>query len=110
MTNHIRLQTFVPYPVARWVREQANTQNESVSIFIRDLVMGAYRAQELDQNEALKSDERDRETVFASVALDAILAAHPDSSLRQKTHDAYVRRLQRLGLSAPSGNGGQDEA
>src|SRR5690606_4670288 len=107
MTNHIRLQTFVPYHIARWVREEANVQNESISIFIRDILVACHRSRERDHHEVLTPVEKDRETVFASVALDAILTAHPDSSLRQKTHDAYARRLQRLGLAPSSSNGGK---
>mgnify|MGYP000156205158 FL=1 len=110
MTNHIRLQTFVPYHIARWVRETASSQNESISIFIRDILVASYLLREADKNALLTAGEKDRESVFASVALDAILTAHPGSSLRQKPHDAYARRLARLGLQSTSSNGGRDEA
>ena len=110
MTNHICLQTYLSYPLAQWVRSEADDRGECVSVFIRDLVMAAYIAQDEGNSDALKSLDKAREIVFSSVALDAILTAHPDSSLRQKTHDAYARRLQRLGLAPASSNGGRDEA
>lgn len=98
MTNHLCLQTYLSYPLAQWVRSEADDLDECVSVFIRDIIMAAYVAQDKDRNSDLKDLDKVRETVFASVALDAILTAHPDSSLRQKTHDAYARRLERLGL------------
>ena len=110
MTNHICLQTYLSYPLAQWVRSEADDHGECVSVFIRDLVMAAYIAQDEGNSDALKGLDKAREIVFSSVALDAILTAHPDSSLRQKTHDAYARRLQRLGLAPASSNGGRDDA
>ncbi|HEY9092130.1 hypothetical protein [Parasphingorhabdus sp.] len=107
MTNHICLQTYLSYPLAEWVRAQAEDRGECVSVFLRDLVMATYLAQDDDQKNSLKDIDKAREAVFASVALDAILTAHPDSSLRQKTHDAYARRLQRLRLAPASLNGGK---
>lgn len=107
MTNHICLQTYLSYPLSQWVRSEADELGECVSIFIRDLIMAAYIAQDKDQNGDLNDLDKARETVFASVALDAILTAHPDSSLRQKAHDAYARRLQRLGLAPAAIKGGR---
>jgi hypothetical protein len=48
--------------------------------------------------------------VFATVALDALLAHHSDETLRERTLVAYHRRLERLGLIPASGKGGEDEA
>ena len=33
MSQHIRLHTFLPYPIAEWVRNSAADHGESVSIF-----------------------------------------------------------------------------
>ncbi|WP_422342838.1 hypothetical protein [Parasphingorhabdus sp.] len=110
MTNHICLQTYLSYPLAQWVRSEADDHGECVSVFIRDLVMAAYITQEGAGSGALNDLDHAREIIFSSVALDAILTAHPDSSLRQKTHAAYARRLERLGLVPASLNGGGDEA
>ena len=38
-----RLQTFLPVSVATWARQRAADNGESVSIFIRDLVIAAWR-------------------------------------------------------------------
>jgi hypothetical protein len=40
------------------------------------------------------------------VALDALLAGHPDPALRDRTHEAYRRRLERLGLPSSTNMGG----
>ncbi|NRD88695.1 hypothetical protein C8024_03275 [Sphingopyxis sp. BSNA05] len=46
--------------------------------------MAAYIAQDEGSSDTLKDLDKAREIVFSSVALDAILTAHPDSTLRQK--------------------------
>ena len=69
MTNHICLQTYLPYPLAKWVRAQAEDRGECVSVFLRDLIMATYLAQDENQNGGLKAIDKAREAVFASVHL-----------------------------------------
>lgn len=105
MTRHDRLQAFVPLPVSTWVRQRAADQGESVSIFIRDLIVAAWQRENEAKNRPAGLDPA-RQAIFISVALDALLASHPDASLRDRTHEAYRRRLERLGLPVNANMGG----
>ena len=75
----------------------------------RDQLIDAWQR----ENEARKRPaalDPVRQNLFITVALEALLASHNDGSLRQRTHEAYNRRLARLGLSASAPEGGSDEA
>ncbi len=82
MTRQDRLQTFVSLSVGNWWQRD----NEA-----KDRPAGLDPA---------------RQAIFISVALDALLASHPDASLRDRTHEAYRRRLERLGLPVNASMGG----
>ena len=99
MTRQDRLQTFVSLSVGNWVRQCAADHGVSVSVFIRDLIVAAWQR----DNEA-----KDRPAGLdpARQAIDALLASHPDASLRDRTHEAYRRRLERLGLPVNASMGG----
>ena len=105
MTRQDRLQTFVSLPVGNWVRQSAADQGESVSVFIRDLIFAAWHRDNAAKDRPVALDPA-RQNVFISVALDALLAGHPDASLRDRTQDAYRRRLERLGLAVSTQMGG----
>ena len=104
MSQHIRLQTFLPYPIAEWVRNSAADHGESVSIFIRDLIVAAFQREMGIAPADDRIDRIERHSLFVSVALDALLTAQSDTSLRQRTHDAYARQLARRGLSREAGD------
>ncbi len=111
MDRHLSLQTYVPRPLADWIKGKARDQQVSVSIVIRDQLVDAWQR----ENEARKRPgalDPVRQNLFITVALEALLASHNDGSLRQRTHEAYNRRLARLGLSASASasEGGSDEA
>ena len=105
MTRQDRLQTFVSLPVGNWVRQSAADQGESVSVFILDLIVAAWHRDNAAKDRPVALDPA-RQNVFISVALDALLAGHPDASLRDRTHEAYRRRLERLGLAVSTQMGG----
>src|SRR3546814_16281777 len=109
MDRHLSLQTYVPRPLADWIKGKARDQQVSVSIVIRDQLIDAWQR----ENEARKRPaalDPVRQNLFITVALDALLASHTDGSLRPRTHEAYNRRLARLGPSASTPEGGRDEA
>lgn len=106
MTRQDRLQTFVSLPVSNWVRQSAADQGESVSVFIRDLIVAAWHLDNETKDRPAGLDPA-RQNIFISVALDALLAGHPDVTLRDRTHEAYRRRLERLGLPLSTNMGGQ---
>ena len=109
MQRHQSLQSYVPPLIADWIRKQARLKQVSVSIVVRDLLVAAWTR---DNNALLRPTGTDpeRQRVFATVALDALLAHHPDATLRERTLAAYHRRLERLGLVQASGKGGEHEA
>ena len=109
MQRHQSLQSYVPRLIADWIRDQARLKQVSVSIVVRDLLVAAWTR---DNNAPLRPTGTDpeRQRVFATVALDALLAHHPEPALRERTLAAYHRRLERLGLIPASGKGREDEA
>lgn len=94
MSQHIRLQTFLPYPIAEWVRRSAADHGESVSVFIRDLIVAAFQREMGIAPADDRIDRIERHSLFVSIALDALLSAQPDTSLRQRTHEAYARKVR----------------
>lgn len=104
-----KLQVYVPAHVADWIRQQASDQKISISVVVRDLLVDTWHG-EMDARKRPAALDPVRQNIFMTVALDALLSSHADGSLRQRTHEAYNRRLVRLGLASPSQNGGPDEA
>jgi hypothetical protein len=43
-----------------------------------------------------------RQSVFAMIGIDALLAGHPDPRLRERAHQAYARKCGELGLARSS--------
>ena len=84
MTNHICLQTYLSYPLAQWVRSEADDHGECVSGFIRDLVMAAYIAQDEGRNDTLKDLDKAREIVSwpLSLASGKCCRRYPPGSLQ----------------------------
>lgn len=106
MTKHVSIQTYVPTHVSEWVKSEAHALDLSVSVLVRDIIMAAYLGRENDPDDSENAAKSARETAFISVALDALLAGHPDPDLRQKAHDAYARKIERLGLISKPRAGG----
>ena len=105
MQRHHRFVTYVTPLIAEWIRKQAEERRVSASIVVCDCIFDAWqRATEAD----LRTPATDpvRQNIFITVALDALLAGHPDASLRDRTHEAYRRRLERLGLAVSTQMGG----
>ena len=103
-----RFQTYVTPTLEAWIRKLAAERQVSTSIIIGDCIFDAWhRATEAD----LKTPATDpvRQNIFITVALDALLTHHPDTTLRERTVAAYQRRLKKLGLIAPRPQGGDDE-
>jgi hypothetical protein len=109
MQHYQSLQSYVPPLIADWIKEQARVRDTSVSVVVRDLLVAAWTR---DNDPALRPTGADpeRQRVFMTVALDALLAHHDDPTLRERTLAAYHRRLAKLGLVAASVRGGDDEA
>lgn len=109
MQHYQSLQSYVPPLIADWIKEQAKARDTSVSVVVRDLLVAAWTR---DNDLALRPTGADpeRQRIFMTVALDALLAHHDDPTLRERTLSAYHRRLAKLGLVGASVRGGEDEA
>ena len=85
----------LPQDIALEVRAHCKTKGLRVSEFLRGLVIEACR-------EGLNAPGTARQLVwiendlnFAAVALDALLAGHPDPELRTRAHAAFARKSER---------------
>ena len=109
MNHYHSLQAYVPPLIADWIKQQATIRSTSVSVVVRELLVAAWTR---DNDPTLRPTGADpeRQRVFMTVALDALLAHHDDPTLRERTLAAYHRRLTKLGLVATPVSGGEDEA
>ena len=109
MYRYLCLQTYVSREIADWIKARASDRKVSVSVAVRDILVDAWQAESRSEAQVSGQDP-ERQAIFVSVALDALLSGHGDTTLRQRTHDAYHRRLRRLGFTAAPIPGGDDEA
>lgn len=110
MQRHISLQVYVSPELAERVRAAAAANGLAVSEWLRSLATRAC-----DNELSLASDRvliarLYRQSLFAFVGLDALLAGHPDPSLRERVHSAWTARCKHAGISASLIEGGRDEA
>ena len=108
MSDRVSIQVYVPSVLATWVRTLAGQFNVSNSDIVKGILLDAWHAQEAAGGAIVPPDPM-RQNVFVAIALDALLKAHSDPQLRQLVMDSYNRRIARLGLSAASIQGGEDE-
>lgn len=110
MARPYSLQFYVSADVAARVRAAASARKTSVSAWLRSLIVSANDQPPNARQTGIDRDAMVRQSVFISVALDALLAGHADPQLRGRTHKAYARKLEKLGLRASPVEGGDDEA
>ena len=91
----VPVQSWLPPDVADQVKSHCAKYGLPVSEFVRSLVIEAcdngLEANRSQQHLAWISSDLD----FAAVALDALLAGHPDPNLRARVHDAFARKEAR---------------
>jgi hypothetical protein len=102
----IPIQTRLPIAVAAKVREHCTANGIGVGAFLRLLVMNACDAG-LGDNQIERSLGRiETDQCFTAVALDALLAGHPDPEMRTRAHAAFTRKIERRRIAdAASGEG-----
>ena len=95
----------LPQDVALEVRAHCKSKGLRISEFLRGLVIEACRA-------GLDAPGTGRQLVwiendlnFAAVALDALLAGHPDPELRTRAHAAFARKAERRHVPDASRSG-----
>lgn len=85
----LTLTTYVRPETASAFKRHARRLGMSSSACLRQLVERDLVAPEDDHLAVLT-----RHIIFVSVAVDALLDAHPDRTLRSRVHQVYQRRLQ----------------
>ena len=97
MNRDRRFQTYVTPALEAWIKELAAERQVSASIVIGDCVHAAWQ-RDKEGNDSPGGTNPERQRVFFTVALDALLMHHEDETLRDRTVAAYHRRLEKLGL------------
>jgi len=110
MTRPKSLQVHVLFERAERARSAAERRDISVSEWIRSLLQQACDEDDLNVGLSTWMKRLNHHAVFTMVGVDALLSGHVDHDLRNRAHQAYVRRCEELGLSQSAGEGGFDEA
>jgi len=110
VAQRIPIQTYLPRDIVAQLREACAAAHISMSEWIRSAVIDACRQSETDDRSDPMTERLTRDLTFATVALDALLAGHPDPDLRPRTHEAYARKLANRGARPAPIEGGDDEA
>ena len=95
MDHLVALQFRVPRGVAAQLKAHCGARDLRVGEFLRSLVMRACDTG-LGENRTERQLARiETDQCFAAVALDALLAGHPDPDMRSRAHAAFVRKTER---------------
>lgn len=106
MTRPSSLQIYVSRDLAHRVRMKSLSQGLSMSEWVRSLVVAACEGDDPAAQTALTIERIQRQSVFAMVGIDALLAGHPDPDLRDRARTAYARRCKQLGIPSNALDGG----
>ena len=106
MARPLSLQIYVSRDLAHRVRLAANERSTSVSEWVRLLLMAACDGDDPASQSATAIERIHRQSVFAMVGIDALLAGHSDPQLRDRAHQAYARRCKQLGIASSAVAGG----
>lgn len=96
MTRNVSIQTYLPRHVAAWVQDEATRAKLSRSQWIGSIVTDLFQGQELREEARQNAAFVKRRLIFIMCALDGLLVAHPDATLRAKVHEAYKRQIDKL--------------
>lgn len=110
MTRPVCLQVYISHELGAQVREEARLREISMSEWVRLLLEAATEGGDLTSRLGGSIERIARQSTFAMVGVDALLAGHPDHGLRDRAHQAYARKCRELGLGSPPEKGGSDEA
>jgi hypothetical protein len=104
------LQVYVSDELAARARAAASASGLAISEWLRNVVVRAC-----DNDLSVASDRSVlvklyRQSLFAMVGVDALLAGHSDHALRERVHTAFAARCRAAGVTATSDEGGNHEA
>ena len=95
MDHLVALQFRVPKEVAAKLKAHCTARDLRVGEFLRSLVMRACQAGLGESRSERQLARIETDLCFAAVALDALLAGHPDPDMRSRAHAAFVRKSER---------------
>ena len=110
MARPSRFQVYVSHELNDRVRRLAADHGVSISEWVGALVRGACGEDDMASRTDAAIERIARQSLFVMVGMDALLAGHPDASLRERTHQAFARKLRQSGLPAGADEGGSDAA
>ncbi|MCP5396062.1 MAG: hypothetical protein H6918_04910 [Sphingomonadaceae bacterium] len=110
MSRPVPIQVYVSPELAGRVRAVAANRDLSVSAWLRVLMIEACKHSEMTAEHAVSNGRLLRLNLFARVGIDALLAGHPDPTLRDRVHAIYARKCDELGLASTFVEESQDEA
>lgn len=105
MQYQVPIQTWLPPTVAEEVKSYCRRHTLPVSEFVRALIMDACEAGLEENRIELQLASIASDLNFTAVALDALLAGHPDPDLRTRVHEAFARKEQRRRTQTGSDKG-----
>ena len=96
MRRNVSIQTYLPKHVVARVQDEATQAKPSRSQRIGAIVTDFFQGQELREDARHNAAFIERGLIFIKCALDGLLLAHPDATLRAKVHEAHKRQLDKL--------------
>lgn len=107
MTQLVSVQGWLPPALATEVKAHCAKNLISVSELVRSLIAEACEHGLEDNRLERHLDRIASDLNFAAVALDALLAGHPDPQLRTRAHVAFARKEERRRTSSSTHEGGK---
>ncbi|MBS0504438.1 MAG: hypothetical protein JSS55_11700 [Proteobacteria bacterium] len=102
MTRPVRLQIYISHELSARIREAARASDLSVSAWAMARLSAACDDEVSPSDTGFLVERIARQSVFAMIGIDALLAGHPDPHLRERAHQAYARKCGELGLARSS--------
>lgn len=110
MSRPKSIHVYVSDELAARARAVASTSGLAVSEWLRMLIMRAC-----DNDVSLANDRAIliklyRQSLFAMVGIDGLLAGHSDHTLRERVHTVFADRCRAASLTETTDEGGSHEA
>ncbi|MEQ1496199.1 MAG: hypothetical protein ABL912_10640 [Novosphingobium sp.] len=100
MNKNRSVQAYLPSHIVAWIDGEARrakvTRSHWVATFLTDLFQG----QEVREEARAKTFQIRRQLAFAMCALDGLLEAYSDPTLRQRVNEAFRNRVEREHLGS----------
>ena len=106
MPRPISLQIYVSPELARQVRSAAAANGLAVSEWLRSQLTKVVAGELPGTSDPDLLGKLYRQSLFAFVGLDALLAGHPDHTLRERAHSAWKARCNEAEIGTGIARGG----